>query len=188
MQLALRRALVLTAVIGVSGAALGEPKNGSKKSATPAPDNAVQPTLLGQYADWGAYTASPEGGKVCFALGKPKSSSTNPPNRKRDPAYIFISTRPAEKVRNEISVIIGYQFQADSDATAEVGGAKFAMYTLRDGAWVKNVTEEARLLDAMRKGSELTIKGVSNRKTQSTDVYSLKGVSQAVDRATQECK
>ena len=178
---------MLVAAIGVSTAAMGEPNQQSKKSNGPAAETA-QPTLLGQYADWGAYTAAPEGGKVCFALGKPKSSTTNPANRKRDQAYIFISTRPAEKVRNEISVVIGYQFQLDSDASAEVGGAHFAMYTLHDGAWVKNVTEESRLLDAMRKGSELVIKGVSSRKTQSTDVYSLKGVSQAVDRAEQECK
>jgi len=171
---------MLTAAAGVSTAASGASKQPTKK--------APEPTLLGQYADWGAYTAAPEGGKVCFALGKPKSSTTNPANRKRDPAYIFISTRPAEKVKNEISVIIGYQFRQDSDATAEVGTTRYSMYTQRDGAWIKNITEEARLIDAMRKGSELTVKGVSNRNTQSTDVYSLKGLSQAMDRAEQECR
>src|SRR5436305_4099997 len=77
-----------------------------------------QPTLLGQYADWSAYTASPAGKKVCFALAKPKSSQTNPPNRPRDPAYLFISTRPAENVRKEVSVIIGYPFMPSTDPTA----------------------------------------------------------------------
>ena len=126
---------------------------------------------------------------MCFALGKPKSSTTNPANRPRDPAYIFISTRPAEKVRNEISVIIGYQFRQDTDATAEIGTTRYSQCTPRsDGAWIKNVTEEARLIDAMRKGAELTVKGVSNRDTQSTDVYSLKGLTQAMDRVEQECK
>src|SRR5262249_41475660 len=28
----------------------------------------TQPTLLGQYGDWGAYTAAPGGAKVCFAF------------------------------------------------------------------------------------------------------------------------
>jgi len=176
---------MLAAAITVSTAAFGEPKQ-PKKSA-PAAD-AAKPKLLGQYADWGAYTASPDGGKVCFALGKPKSSETKPPNRQRDQAYIFISTRPAEKVRNEISVIMGYQFRADADATAEIGTTRFPLYTQRDGAWVKNIAEESRLIDAMRKGSELTIKGTSSRNTQSTDVYSLKGLSQAMDRVDQECK
>jgi invasion associated locus B (IalB) protein len=148
----------------------------------------AQPTLLGQFADWGAYTASPNGAKVCFALGKPKTSQTNPPGRNRDPAYIFVSTRPSENVKNEVSVIIGYPFKEASDATAEIGAAKFAMYTQKDGAWIKNVAEEARMIDAMRKGADLTVKGTSGRGTLSTDVYSLKGLSQALDRAEQECK
>ena len=59
-----------------------------------------EPTLLGQFGAWGAYTASPNGKKVCFALAKPSSPKPNPPNRPRDPAYAFISSRPAEKVIN----------------------------------------------------------------------------------------
>ena len=147
-----------------------------------------QPTLLGQYGDWSAYTAAPAGKKVCFALAKPKSSQTVPPGRNRDPAYLFISTRPAENVRNEVSIIIGYPFKPSTEASAEIGTTKFAMYTQNDGAWIKNVAEEARMIDAMRKGADLTVKGVSGRGTQSTDQYSLKGLGQALDRAEQECK
>ncbi|HEY4407845.1 MAG TPA: invasion associated locus B family protein, partial [Xanthobacteraceae bacterium] len=106
----------------------------------------------------------------------------------RDQAYVFVSTRPAENVRNEVSVIIGYPFKPSTDAAAEIGADKFAMYTLNDGAWIKNVAEEARMVDSMRKGSDLTVKGVSKQGTESTDQYSLKGLSQALDRASQECK
>jgi invasion protein IalB len=149
---------------------------------------ADQPTLLGQYGDWGAYTATPGGKKVCFALSKPKASKTEPVGRKRDPAYLFISTRPHENVRQEVSVIIGYPFKSSSDATAEIGPTKFAMYTQNDGAWIKNVAEETRFVEAMRKGADLTVKGTSGRGTQSTDQFSLKGLAQALDRAEQECK
>lgn len=171
--------VVFAALFGISSAALAQQPKGA---------GADQPNLLGTYGDWGAYAASPAGKKVCFALAKPKSSKTEPAGRKRDPAYMFISTRPAEQVRNEVSVIIGYPFKASTDATAEIGNAKFAMYTQNDGAWIKNVAEEARLVDAMRKGADLTIKGTSGRGTQSTDQYSLKGLAQALDRAEQECK
>jgi invasion protein IalB len=159
-----------------------------QKSAAVTPAGESQPTLLGTYGDWGAYTATPGGKKVCFALAKPKTSKTEPAGRKRDPAYVFISTRPAENVKNEVSLIIGYPFKASSDATAEVGSTKFAMYTQNDGAWIKNVAEEARMIEAMRKGSDLTVKGTSGRGTNSTDQFSLKGLSQALDRAEQECK
>ena len=185
MQRSPRTIMVLCAAVAVSTVALAEQsKQGSQKTAAAAAG--AQPTVLGQYGEWGAYTASPEGRKVCFTLAKPKSSTTNPAGRKRDPSYVFISTRPAENVRNEISVVIGYPFKGD--ATAEVGPTKFAMYTQNDGAWIKNVAEEARLIDAMRKGADLTIKGTSTRGTQSTDVFSLKGLVQAMDRVAQECK
>ena len=157
-------------------------RNGARGSGRRA-----QPTLLGQYGDWGAYTASPGGNKVCFALAKPKTTKTEPAGRKRDPSYVFVSTRPAENVKNEVSVIIGYPFKTSSDATAEIGTAKFAMYTQNDGAWIKNVAEEARMVDAMRKGADLTVKGTSGRGTQSTDQYSLKGLAQALDKIEQEC-
>ena len=148
----------------------------------------AQPTLLGQYGDWGAYTASPGGNKVCFALAKPKTTKLEPAGRPRGPSYLFVSTRPADKVKNEVSVIIGYPFKSSSDATAEIGTAKFAMYTQNDGAWIKNVAEEARMIDAMRKGADLTVKGTSGRGAESTDQYSLKGLAQALDKIEQECK
>src|SRR5262245_3869511 len=47
-----------------------------------APNPAAQATLLGQFGDWGAYTATPGGKKVCFALAKPTSSVDDPPNRR----------------------------------------------------------------------------------------------------------
>lgn len=159
------------------------------RSAAVAPTSAgAQPALLGQFGDWGAYAASPGGHKVCFALAKPATSRTDPPNRPRDPVYMFVSSRPAEKVKDEVSVIIGYGFKPSSDATIEVGGSSYAMYTQADGAWIKNAAEEARLVEAMRKGSDLVVKGTSSRGTQTTDTYSLRGLSQALDRVAQECR
>ncbi|HET6838111.1 MAG TPA: Invasion associated locus B family protein, partial [Bradyrhizobium sp.] len=81
----------------------------------PAPVGA-EPTLIGQFGTWGAYTATPNGKKVCFALAKPSVSKTNPPNRPRDPAYAFVSTRPAEKVVNEVSIMIGYTLKPGSES------------------------------------------------------------------------
>ncbi len=160
------------------------------KPASPAAAVAggAQPKLLGQYGVWGAYTASPGGKKICFALAKPSSSETNPPNRPRNPAYIFISTRPADKVANEVSVVVGYPFKAGAEASAQIGANSFPLYTQQDGAWIKNASEEAKMVDAMRGGDSAVVKGVSAKGTQSTDTFTLKGVAQALDRAGQECK
>lgn len=170
--------------------AKADPKADQKSAATTAaaPAGSAQPSLLGQYGDWGAYTASPGGRKICFALAKPTKATTDPPNRPRDPAYMFISTRPSEKVVNEVSVVVGYGLKANNDATIDVGGSKFAMYTQNDGAWIKNAAEEPRLVEALRKASDVVVRGESTRGTKTTDVYSLKGLAQALDRVSQECK
>jgi hypothetical protein len=158
------------------------------KPVTPPNVGGVKPTLLGQYGEWGAYTASPGGKKLCFAIAKPTSSQTIPPDRPRNPIYMFISSRPAEKVSNEVSIIIGYPFKPGTEASAAVGSTTYALYTQQDGAWIKNAPDEAQMVDAMRAGQSAVVKGVSAKGTQSTDTFSLKGLSQALDRVGQECK
>ncbi|MGX1167439.1 invasion protein IalB [Bradyrhizobium sp. USDA 372] len=165
------------------------PKPESKPAAPAAAvAGGAEPTLIGQFGTWGAYSATPNGKKVCFALAKPSSSKTNPPNRPRDPAYAFVSTRPAEKVNNEVSVMIGYALKPGSESTVEVGGASFAMYTQGDGLWIKNAAEEERMVEAMRKSADLVVKGVSAKGTETTDTFSLKGLAQALDKIAQDCR
>ena len=204
--------VAIAALCGVSslaqaqGTAAKGAKEPAKEAAKPAPAPAAKPTakpaepaaaaaaggadptLIGQYGTWGAYTATPNGRKVCFALAKPSSSKTNPPNRPRDPAYAFVSTRPAEKVVNEVSIMIGYALKPGSESSLEVGGSSFAMYTQGDGLWIKNAAEEEQMVSAMRKSAEATVKGISAKGTETTDVFSLKGLAQALDRLAQDCK
>jgi invasion protein IalB len=170
-----------------------KPAPAAKPAAKPDPAVAAaaggaEPTLIGQFGTWGAYSATPNGKKVCFALAKPSSSKTNPPNRPRDPAYAFVSTRPAEKVTNEVSIMIGYALKPGSESSLEVGGASYAMYTQGDGLWIKNAAEEERMVDAMRKSADVTVKGVSAKGTETTDTFSLKGLSQALDKLAQDCR
>jgi Invasion associated locus B (IalB) protein len=189
---------LVASVLVCAGAGLaqaqGTSSKGTAKPATPAKPEAAaaaggaEPTLIGQFGTWGAYTAAPNGKKVCFALAKPSSSKTNPPNRPRDPAYAFVSTRPAEKVTNEVSIMIGYTLKPGSESTLEVGGASYAMYTQGDGLWIKNAAEEERMVDAMRKSADVIVKGVSAKGTETTDTFSLKGLAQALDRLAQDCR
>ena len=157
-----------------------------KKPVARAVDSA-EPVLIGQYGTWGAYTATPKGEKVCFALAKPTSSKTQPPKRPRNPVYAFVSTRPAEKVVNEVSIMIGYTLKPGSESTLEVGGAKYAMYNQGDGIWIKNAAEEGRMVEAMRRSASAVVKAVSAKGTRTTDTFSLKGLSQALEKVAQDC-
>jgi hypothetical protein len=179
------------------GAAVKKPKPKPKPAAAAATGTTdpltaaaggVKPTLLGQYGDWGVYTASPGGKKICFTIAKPASSETTPPGKTRNPSYMFISSRPGEKVTDEVSIIIGYPFKPNTEATVAVGNASFALYTQQDGAWIKNAAEEAHLIEAMRSGENAIIKGTSAKGTRSTDTFSLKGLAEALDRSGKDCK
>jgi len=189
MMLRIALAVAAAVLAGLPAGAQAPAKKAAPKQAAPAaPPGGAHPNLLGQYGDWGAYAAAAGGGKVCYALATPSSTRTNPANRPRDPVYLFISTRPSENVHNEVSAIMGYQLKADSEVNVEIGNNKFVMYTKADGAWLSNAAEEARMVETMRKGADIVITGTSARGTQSTDRYSLKGLSQALDRTAKECK
>jgi hypothetical protein len=164
------------------------PKPAPAAAAAASVAGGAEPTLVGQFGTWGAYMAVPNGKKVCFALAKPASSKTNPPNRPRDPAYAFVSTRPAEKVINEVSIMIGYTLKPGSESTLEVGGGTYAMYTQGDGLWIKNAAEEEKMVEAMRKSADLVVKGVSAKGTETIDTFSMKGLAQALDRLAQDCR
>jgi invasion protein IalB len=144
------------------------------------------PSLVGQFGDWGVYVNDSQKNKVCFALSQPRERL--PANLNRDPGYIFISTRPADNVRNEFSVLVGFPLKEDVDPAVQVGTDTFALYARQSGAWIRNVAEEARLIESMRKGRDLEMKSTSARGNANTDRYSLSGISQALDRVAQECR
>src|SRR6185312_7190826 len=162
------------------------PPAAAQQKKPPSPTD--QAVLLGQFGEWGAYRATPGGKKICFALSKPTSVTSEPSGRTRDAAYAFVSTRPSEKVKNEVSVIVGYPQRAGHDATAAVGSSTYAMYTQNDGAWVKNAAEEPQMIEIMRRGSDLVVKSESAKGTKTIDTYSLKGIAQALDKVAEECR
>ncbi len=181
------RTIALRIVIAILPASIlctGAWAQAQKKPANPT----EQAVLLGQFGDWGAYKATPGGKKICFALSKPTSATTEPAGRNRDPSYAFVSTRPAENVKNEVSVIVGYPQKGGFDASATIGTAHYVLYTQNDGAWVKNAAEEGQMVATMRKSAQLVVKSESAKGTKSTDTYSLKGLGEALDKVAEECK
>jgi invasion protein IalB len=145
---------------------------------------AQEVTLLEKYKDWSAYkaTGSP---KVCFAVTEPTSSS--PKNVKRGPIYFYISSWPEDKVTDEVSVKMGYPFAAGAKTTVTIEGKKFELFTKDEGAFVEKTTDESKLVDAMKAGTSMKVEGRSARGTNTSDTYSLSGISDALERIAKEC-
>ncbi len=147
---------------------------------------APKPVQVASYGDWGGPSSRKAAKtKPVYALASPKDRI--PAGLQRDPAYVFISSRPAENVRNEISIIMGFPMKENAEARAEIGSAGFDLISKGMNAWVKNPAEEGQFIDAMKKGAKLVVKAPSLKGNVTTDSYSLAGFSQALDRVVKDC-
>jgi hypothetical protein len=142
-------------------------------------------TLVTNFGDWGVYTAQTGRAKICYALTQPKERL--PRALSRDPAYLFVSFRPAENVRNEVALVMGFPTRENGPAQASIGQATYALLTKEQNAWLKNPAEESQAIAAMARGQNITVKARSQRGNELTDRYSLDGFGQAVERARKEC-
>lgn len=139
---------------------------------------------LGVFGEWGAYQTQGKP-KTCYALAKPKSRE--PKTVSRDSAYVFISTRPSENVKNEIAIIMGFPMKDGSEASAEIGSSTFSLLAKGANAWVKNPAEENQFIAALKKGSKLVVTADSVKGKTTTDTYVLTGLAQALDKVHKEC-
>ncbi len=146
-------------------------------------------TSIGTFKQWGAYTSSDANGKMCFVASQPQSSKYQPDVKvSRDPVFFMVTTIPSKNIRNEASTIIGYPFGDNVKVTVQVeGGGTFTMFTEKDSAWIENPAQESDLIAAMQKGTRMTVIGKSRRGTQTTDTYSLSGITAALDAVAKEC-
>jgi invasion protein IalB len=190
-----RRVLLLpTLLAGCLGTALLAPaaqaqqQRGRPAAATAAPAAAGQgqAMLLETAGKWQAFSSQQGRSKVCYALSK--AESRMPANLKDVDGLLFVATRPAEGVRNEISFVMNFDLKEDVEHQAIIGSERFALVAKGKNMWLKNPAEEPRMLDALRKGSGLEVKGTSKRGNPTSDKYSLAGMSQTVKRAEDACK
>jgi len=165
----------------------GDPSNAKgKKKEAKGKSGSGKPEAIGVFGDWGAYVAEGKD-KTCYALGQPKERQ--PKAKLKDvTAYVFISTRPGEGVKNEVAINLGYATKDGGGASAEIDGDGFDLVTKGVNAWVKNPAEEPKFVAALKNGSKLVVKASSSKGVASTDVYSLKGLSDALAHVQQECK
>ncbi len=146
----------------------------------------AEPALLGEFNTWAAYTYKAPDTKVCYISSRPKASE--PKTAKRDPIFFLVTHMPGRKVRGEIMTIIGYAFKKDSPVELKVDEAAFELFSNGDGAWADTTATEKKIVDAMKNGTSLSLRGTSWRGTETIDTYSLEGVSAALDKIDEACK
>lgn len=127
-----------------------------------------------EHQDWST-TKQPDG--KCIALANP--TSTDGEIAGRSMAYVAVMNSPKEGIRGAISMVSGTEATGEGDAKVAVDGESFEVLPFKDAAFSGSGRPEAALLQAMRKGSELTIAWSTKDGQTATDHYSLKGFTSA---------
>ena len=148
---------------------------------------AQQATELGTFNAWTAWQATDASGVICYVSATPQASE--PSGANRDPIHFMIIHRKGMGTKNEVQTIIGYPFNSTAaNASAAVDGKAYPMVTEGSAAWLASTGDESGFVAAFKAGSNLTIKGISQRGTNTTDTHSLSGATAAVNAIDAACK
>jgi hypothetical protein len=147
---------------------------------------AQTPEFLGTHRDWNVYAFTENGEKICYMASEPKKQEGNY-TRRGNPA-VLVTRRPGPKVVDEVSVQPGYSFLDGSEVNVTIGGEKFALFTRGEHAWTRSEEEDRALINAMKRGNEMTVRGTSTRETYSLDTYSLLGFTAGYDAMVGACR
>lgn len=140
---------------------------------------------VGKFKDWESFVLLEDGNKVCFVQSIPVVRA--PKKLKRDPSRLFVSFRPNEKIKNEISVTNGYEFKPKAPVLAKSGKKSYDLFSKGRFAWVVDNEDEAKLITTMKKASRLMIIGNTDKGEQTTDHYSMMGFTKAYNSAKKKC-
>jgi hypothetical protein len=141
---------------------------------------------IGTFSSWTAFTHGEGASLLCFVTAQP--TKQEPAGAKRSPAFVYVSSWPKDGVKAEVSVRVGYPLKGGSDVTMEIGNASYKLFAHGDRAYIADAGEELKLIEAMRRGSSMTVVGTSERGTTTTDTYSLAGITQALQAIASNCK
>jgi len=140
---------------------------------------------IGKFKDWESFVLSQDGNKTCFAQSIPVVRA--PKKLKRDPSRLFVSFRPAENIKNEVSVTNGYEFKLKAPVAAKSGKKSYDLFSKGRFAWVVDSKDESKLIVTMKKASRLMIIGMTKKDDQTTDHYSMMGFTKAYNTAKKSC-
>lgn len=138
-----------------------------------------------QVGSWKLYVDLSGERGICFAATQP--TETAPKGANRAPIFFYISSWPKDGVKAEISIKLGYVVNKAAPSVLTVNEEAFPLFAEGDRAYIGDATRELKAIEAMKKGSRMTVQSVSAKGTATTDTYSLAGVSQALQKLAASC-
>ncbi|TVR99032.1 MAG: hypothetical protein EA406_04820 [Rhodospirillales bacterium] len=148
--------------------------------------------VIGTFTDWTAFVDQENGNRLCYIGSAPQKEEGD--YTRRGNAYMLVTIRPQAHSHGVVTVEAGYPYRPGSTVSVAIDGNTFELYTRnRDGdglgdAWAFGDDGDKALVQAMRAGRTMVVKGTSSRGTLTTDTYSLLGFTAAYNAMEQACR
>ena len=146
--------------------------------------NASTPKSTGKYKNWESFTAETEQGKICFAQTLPTKRA--PASIQRGQSKLFVTFRPSENIKDEISLTSGHDYKTSS-VTAASGKKRYSFFSQKSFAWLLDDQEEKNFIKLMKRATNLIIKARTTKGAETTDHYSMMGFTKAYNTAKKTC-
>ena len=145
---------------------------------------AVTPRSTGKYKNWESFVAETDKGKICFAQTVPTKRA--PAAVKRNKSKLFVTFRPSEEIKDEVSLTSGHDYKTSS-VTASSGKRRYSFFSQKDFAWLLDDQEEKKFIQLMKKATDIIVKARTTNGAETTDHYSMMGFTKAYNTAKKTC-
>ena len=142
------------------------------------------PRSTGKYKNWESFVADTAKGKICFAQTVPTKRA--PSSIQRNQSKLFVSFRPSENIKDEISITSGHDYKS-STVTASSGKKRYSFFSQKNFAWLLDDQEERNFIKLMKKATNLIVKARTTKGAETTDHYSMMGFTKAYNTAKKTC-
>lgn len=149
-----------------------------------------QSNNVATFTDWSVF--HPKDPLECFIASQPTKSVAKRNGQtlskvNRSAITLYVSTRPADKVVNEVSFSAGYPLRPKSTVKVKIGTSNFEFYVDGEVAWPDTADVDKQVIAAMKRGSTAIITGISRRGTTTIDTFSLLGFTDALSDSEKRC-
>tara|TARA_B110001450_G_scaffold113365_1_gene107128 strand:- start:324 stop:824 length:501 start_codon:yes stop_codon:yes gene_type:complete len=142
------------------------------------------PKSNGKYKNWESFVAETDKGKICFAQTLPTKRA--PSSIKRKKSKLFVTFRPTENIKDEISLTSGHDYKS-STVTASSGKKRYSFFSQKNFAWLLDDQEEQKLIKLMKRATNVIVKARTTNGAETTDHYSMMGFTKAYNTAKKTC-
>lgn len=140
--------------------------------------------------DWSVFVE--DNPKECWSVSTPKETVNTRDGRvvavNRGQILLMVVFNPGAGAAAQVAFTGGYPFKDGSTVNMNIGGTEFELFTEGEWAWPATTADDAKIVTAMKRGTDAVMSAVSSRGTRTKDTFSLLGFTAGLEEAETRCK